>query len=161
MQYFTNNFGKPAGCHGRAHVDSMLCTFQRIQEALFGAGSGGAGGQLKKMISARFGVRDLPDGYLYFPQAMGGLGLQNPFVELYLIRNQTEEDPEKVANRGVEYMQEQYELDKDRFEESRGPDSKEGEWDDLKGVEFMSYDEYVRFWEWTSKDMLDAYTRLM
>lgn len=159
VRFFTNNFGQPANCYGRAHVDSMLSTFQRIQAQLFGAESGGAGHHLKKMISDRFGVRDLPDGYIYFPVAMGGLGLQNPFVKLYLIRERTVEEPEKLVDDFLENEEAEYRRAEARFE-GEGPQTG-SEWDDLKDADFMSHEEYVRYRERTSTLLLNTYNRLM
>ncbi|OIW30386.1 hypothetical protein CONLIGDRAFT_367409 [Coniochaeta ligniaria NRRL 30616] len=161
VRFFTNNFGRPAHCYGRAHVDSMLATFERIQKTLFGAESGGAGDHLKKMVSSRFGVRDLPDGYLYFPVAMGGLGLQNPFVKLYLIRDQTVEDPEKLVDEFLEDEEAEYRRAKERFEDKGAAVWMGSEWDDLRGQEFMSHEEYVRYRERTSALLLNTYNRLM
>jgi hypothetical protein len=140
----------------------MLATFQRIQQNLFGEEfPGGAGDYLKKMISDRFGVRDLPDGYLYFPVAMGGLGLQNPFVKLYLIRDQTVEDPEKVVEECLDAEEADYRRSKEVFE-TMGPTARTGmEWDDLRDQEFMSLEEYVRYRERTSRRLLNTYNRLM
>lgn len=163
VRFFTNNFGRPANCYGRAHVDGMLATFQRIQHALFGADSGGAGECLKKMISSRFGVRDLPDGYLYFPPGMGGLGLQNPFVALYLIRDSTVEDPGRLVDEFLEDEEAQYRRAKERFEET-GPAAaarRGSEFDDLRGEEFMSHEEFVRYRERTSVLLYNTYNRLM
>lgn len=161
VRFFTNNSGRPANCYGRAHVDSMLATFQRIQATLFGAESGGAGDHLKKMISSRFGVRDLPDGYLYFPVGMGGLGLQNPFVKLYLIRDQTVEEPEKLVDDFLEDEEAEYRRAKERFEEEGAGERTQSEWDDLRGQEFMSHEEFVRYRERTSVLLFNTYNRLM
>jgi hypothetical protein len=161
VRFFTNNSGRPANCYGRAHVDSMLATFQRIQATLFGAESGGAGDHLKKMISSRFGVRDLPDGYLYFPVGMGGLGLQNPFVKLYLIRDQTVEEPEKLVDDFLEDEEAEYRRAKERFEDEGAGERTQSEWDDLRGQEFMSHEEFVRYRERTSVLLFNTYNRLM
>jgi hypothetical protein len=161
VRFFTNNSGRPANCYGRAHVDSMLATFQRIQATLFGAESGGAGDHLKKMISSRFGVRDLPDGYVYFPVGMGGLGLQNPFVKLYLIRDQTVEEPEKLVDDFLEDEEAEYRRAKERFEDEGAGERTQSEWDDLRGQEFMSHEEFVRYRERTSVLLFNTYNRLM
>jgi hypothetical protein len=86
-RFFANNFGKPANCYGRAHIDSMLATFRRIQEKLFPNQPGGVGEHLKLMIASRFDISpsDIPEGYLYWPSSLGGLGLQNPFISLLLL----------------------------------------------------------------------------
>ncbi|KAI3401031.1 hypothetical protein diail_736 [Diaporthe ilicicola] len=94
-RFFSNFFGKPANCSARRHVDSMLETFQRIQQQLFPDTPGGVGAHLKQMIAERFDVplSDIPDGYIYFPPEFGGLGLKNPFINLCLIRDTVVEDP--------------------------------------------------------------------
>jgi hypothetical protein len=73
-RFFANNFGKPANCYGRAHIDSMLATFRRIQEKLFPDHPGGVGEHLKLTIASRFNISpaDIPDGYLYWSSCHGG-----------------------------------------------------------------------------------------
>ncbi|KAK3904400.1 hypothetical protein C8A05DRAFT_31814 [Staphylotrichum tortipilum] len=94
-RFFSNNFGLPAHCYGRAHIDSMLATFARIQQQLFPSLPGGVGAHLKNMIATRFGgdADSIPDGYLYWPASLGGLGLKNPFIAPLLSRRDAEPDP--------------------------------------------------------------------
>jgi hypothetical protein len=159
VRFFTNNFGTPADCYGWAHIDSMLATFQRIQANLFGAESSGPGDHLKKMISSRFGVNDLPDGYLYFPVELGGLGLQNPFVKLCLIRDRTEEVPEKLVDAFLEDEEAEYRRALEVFEK-KGP-ATGSQFNDLKGEKFMPLEEFVRYRERTSESLLRTYNRLV
>jgi hypothetical protein len=63
--FFSSNFGKPANCFGREHVDKMLATHRHIQERIFDGGN--VVSFLKKTIHERFGVADVPDGFLFFP----------------------------------------------------------------------------------------------
>jgi hypothetical protein len=163
VRFFTNNFGKPANCYGRAHVDSMLATFQRIQLSLFPGGN--AGEHLKGIIASRFGVKELPDGYLYFPLSMGGLGLQNPFVGLYLISGQVVKNPDELVDQYLDDEEARYRTLKTRFE-TRGEGASHNlfvgsEWDDLKDQEFMSFEEFCRYRERTSKLLCDTYNRLV
>lgn len=116
-RFFANNFGRPANCYGRAHVDSMLATFRRIQEKLFPDHAGGVGEHLKLTISSRFGISpsDIPDGYLYWPASRGGLGLQNPFIAPLLSRKHVEEDPEAVMDKYLKDEEFAYARAKARF----------------------------------------------
>ncbi|EON97561.1 hypothetical protein UCRPA7_6925 [Phaeoacremonium minimum UCRPA7] len=155
--FFTNNFGKPANCYSRAHVDSMLATFQRIQQRLFPDTPGGVGEHLKRMIADRFGipVGDIPDGYLYFPISLGGLGLKNPFIKLYLIRDQVAENPDEFIDEFLEWEEQWYQKAKKRYERERETPRHQArlhreEWHDLKDAPFMSLEEYRRYRERTS-----------
>ncbi|KAL2151939.1 hypothetical protein VTH82DRAFT_5123 [Thermothelomyces myriococcoides] len=187
-RFFANNFGKPAHCYGRAHVDSMLATFKRIQAALFPDHPGGVAEYLKHTISSRFGipVSDIPDGYLYWPSSMGGLGLQNSFVFLLVNRRKVTEDPEKLMDKFLEEEELAYEHAKARFTgvnasfSSSGEDEDEdeaapqnygavnaGDWRnkpefaDLQNEPFMSFAEYARYRERTDWRLGDVYRKLI
>ncbi|KAK0900148.1 hypothetical protein LTR02_009307 [Friedmanniomyces endolithicus] len=102
-RFFTANFGKPANCFGRQHVDNMLATHNRIQRMVFtgGPSSGGEKGgsfveYLKTVIAARQGVTDIPDGYFYFPNQLGGLEVQSPFITLLQVRDTVLADSTKL-----------------------------------------------------------------
>lgn len=124
-RFFTNNFGKPANCYGRAHIDSMLSTFRHIQDKLFPGQSGGVGEHLKQKIAAQFDIppSSIPDGYLYWPSSMGGLGLKNPFVSPLLSRRNAPETPEKVVEEYLEGEELAYSLARNRFNEGSGYNS--------------------------------------
>ncbi|KAK4143720.1 uncharacterized protein C8A04DRAFT_37147 [Dichotomopilus funicola] len=124
-RFFINNFGKPANCYGRAHIDSMLSTFRHIQDKLFPGQSGGVGEYLKQKIAAQFDMpaSSIPDGYLYWPSSLGGLGLMNPFVSVLLPRRDAPETPEKVVDEYLEGEELAYSLARNRFNESSGYNS--------------------------------------
>lgn len=86
-RFFANNFGRLANCYGRTHVDDMLDTFARIQRKLFESTGGSIETTLKRMITDRFNVQNVPEGYLFFPVRLSGLRVKNPFIDLYLVRN--------------------------------------------------------------------------
>ncbi|KAM6512988.1 hypothetical protein FSOLCH5_010682 [Fusarium solani] len=72
--FFTSNFGKAANCFGQEHVDNMLSTHERIQRQVFSKLSGdgeekvsSVAEYLKREMSRRFGIENIPDGFLYFP----------------------------------------------------------------------------------------------
>jgi hypothetical protein len=166
-RFFTNNFGRPANCYGLVHVDDMLSTFSRIQSKLFANSGGSVTSTLKQMITDRFGVKDIPEGYLYFPSSMGGLDLKSPFVGLYLIREKIAKDEDKVPKNPDTYMDKFFEneeiaynkakiayearLDKNhlnhinyRHDGFHNIDSK------LRDEPFMSMEEFTRYRERTS-----------
>lgn len=89
--FFSSNFGKPANCFGREHVDKMLATHRRIQEEIFQGGN--VVQFLKQTIEERFQVKDVPEGFLFFPVELGGLDLKSPFVGLLQIRESVKENP--------------------------------------------------------------------
>ncbi|KAH8882783.1 hypothetical protein GQ53DRAFT_798583 [Thozetella sp. PMI_491] len=163
-RFFANNFGHPAHCYGFRHVESMLQTFQRIQQRLFPESPGGASEHLKRMIAERFGVSDIPDGYLFYPLQLGGLGLQNPFVQLYLISRQFESEPAKAIAEYLEHEEDSYRKAKERFEkqehDARNRGGSGAEFSDLLGERFMGFDEFVRYRESLSRKLGDAYLAL-
>ncbi|EEY14116.1 conserved hypothetical protein [Verticillium alfalfae VaMs.102] len=140
-------------------------------ESLFPGVSGGVGARLKQMIAERFGVQDVPDGYLYFPLSLGGLGLQNPFVPMFLLRESVLEDPGKVMD---DYMTEEaarYRAARAAFESphddldgtnrmNRTVEDLKRDYPDLKNERFFSYDEYTRYQERTSRALGRAFDQL-
>jgi hypothetical protein len=171
-RFFANNFGRPANCYGRAHIDSMLATFRRVQEKLFPDHPGGVGEYLKFTIASRFGIpsSDIPDGYLYWPTAMGGLGLQNPFITLLLSRGNVEADPEKLMDIYLEQEEEAYNRAKSKFEKAMSksePPSYGNNWrdaaeyEDLRQEPFMSKEEFARYRERTDPALANTYKKLL
>lgn len=104
--FFKTNFGKPANCYGREHVDMLLDTMKRIQTKIFGDSN--VIQYLKSEIGKRFDVHSIPDGYLYFPTQLGGLELQNPFIGLLQVRNSVWGSPASVLDDFLEQEQEAY-----------------------------------------------------
>ncbi|TAQ86971.1 hypothetical protein B7494_g4704 [Chlorociboria aeruginascens] len=143
--FFTSNFGKPANCFGREHVDLMLATLERIQRRIFN--SSDVVEYLKSTLQTRFGISNIPDGYFYFPTSLGGLELQNPFVNLLQIRNMVFEHPASALDDFFEAEEEAYRRCKTNFE--NGLVSKYQHIDykpDLPYV-FMSFEEFTKYRE--------------
>ncbi|KAF7905705.1 hypothetical protein EAE99_012006 [Botrytis elliptica] len=160
-RFFTTNFGRPAHCFGLAHVEDMLTTFSRIQTQLFSETGGSVTSTLKSMLHTRFGVENIPEGYLYFPMSMGGLDLKSPFVPLYLIRDQVENNPDKIMDTFFIKERHSYERAKKQYDDgdvwsSRPRRDKEL---DLEG--FPSFEEYTQYRERTSSALHYAYVQLM
>lgn len=175
--FFTSNFGTPANCFGRQHVDNMLATHQRIQQQIFDSsanpssiGSKDSHGSvieyLKSTIKQRFGTEDIPDGYFYFPTDLGGLEVRNPFIGLLQIRDAVHEDPLRLLRGFEEEEKEAYRSAREAFETGRisrpGPDT------DFKPEHpdnFFSFAEYTRYREALpfgySGELVDVFSTLL
>lgn len=145
--FFKTNFGKPANCFGREHVDMMLSTMTRIQKCIFSDSN--VVDYLKNTLHERFGITDIPDGYLYFPTSLGGLELQNPFIGLVQVRNAVFEHPASVLDDFLEAEVEEYRRAKTAFEngtmnQRRAPSPR---WTPEDPNEFLSFEEFTRYRE--------------
>ncbi|KAH7117513.1 hypothetical protein EDB81DRAFT_818695 [Dactylonectria macrodidyma] len=159
--FFTSNFGKAANCFGREHVDNMLATHERIQRHVFSRlpGEGdervsSIADYLKKALKQRFGIEDVPDGYLYFPMELGGLDLQSPFISLLQIRDEVPESPSDLLDALEQAERNAYERSKTAFlngktsHERYGLDSPEWEPESAHDRStFMPFSEYTVYRE--------------
>lgn len=119
-RFFSHTFGEPASCFGRQHVDSILETHEQIQKTLFNGIDGNGSNvteHLKNMISTRFGVSDVPDAFLFMPEQLGGLGLRNPFVPFFLVRERLTQDPKSLMQKFLIKEKEDYAQAKKLFEQ--------------------------------------------
>jgi hypothetical protein len=92
----------------------MLATHRHIQQRIFP--SGNVVQHLKTLISERFQVDSVPDGFLYFPVELGGLDLKSPFVPLLQIREAVRENPYDLLDEFIEKEQDDYVAAKKRFD---------------------------------------------
>ncbi|KAB8337339.1 hypothetical protein FH972_021638 [Carpinus fangiana] len=156
--FFTSNFGKPANCFGRQHVDQVLSTLERIQRDIFStsAGSTSAGSgvdskrsgsvvaYLKHTIEQRFHVENIPDGYFYLPVELGGLEVQNPFVGLLQIRDSVPAHPENLLDKFLKTELEQYNFTKEQFKyRQAAPNNKQTSM--TSENTFMPFEEYILY----------------
>ncbi|MCJ1304518.1 hypothetical protein MMC08_007331 [Hypocenomyce scalaris] len=162
-KFFTSNFGKPANCYGRQHVDNMLATHERIQRQIFSSSAGKEllGGDrasgsviefLKLAIEQRFGITDIPDGYFFFPTELGGLDVQNPFIGLLQIRDAVVDRPSKLLDEFEEAEAEDYMTVKRDFEsrkpaKQRHPDMEDWTFMPEDPETFFSFEEYTKYRE--------------
>ncbi|KKY21921.1 hypothetical protein UCRPC4_g03424 [Phaeomoniella chlamydospora] len=166
-RFFSNNFGKPAHCFGRAHLDDMISTHARIQHALFPSGT--VTDYLQERISKEFGVKDLPVGFFYFPVEVGGLGLKSPFVPLFTMRENLCKTAEEMLQLALERDVDTYAQAKERFVElsvgTRGlgkhsnPTLSQQVEDSVEG--FISPEEFHQYREETSINLSSAYRDLL
>ncbi|KAL4990715.1 hypothetical protein BDW68DRAFT_194022 [Aspergillus falconensis] len=98
-RFFKNTFGQPAACFGQSHVDMILSTYRSMQETLFGGSTASVTQHLRQMIETRFGVSNVPDAFFYYPEELGGLGLCNPSISPFLVRDSVQNSPQQhIAN---------------------------------------------------------------
>jgi hypothetical protein len=169
--FFISNFGKAANCFGREHVDNMLSTHKKIEREVFTKLSDGAvtsvAEYLKRTISERFHITDVPDGYLYFPMELGGLDLQSPFITHLQIHDQVLEDPLKLMTDFEEAERDAYEKYKERFMNGQTRQTRysldDPDWTPESQQDrdnFMSFDEFTRYREAYSFDLFKGPVRL-
>lgn len=163
-RFFTVNFGKPANCSGRAHIDMMLSMFERIQSKLFcDDDAKSVTDKVKTMLTTRFGVQNIPEGYLYFPMSMGGLDLRDPFIDLYLIRDYLEPDLDVYMDKFFDEEEARYHRLKTNWDtvvvSSQQPGFQIHKKDDDEP--FMSFEEFTRYREQTSSELGSVFQQLM
>ena len=163
-RFFTNNFGKPSLGFGRAHIEMMIDSFARIQRSLFPEGN--VTDYLKKRIEEEFQVKDLLDGFFYFPNRMGGLELRNPFIQLLGMRDSCTKTPEKMLELALDHDEVSYQAAKAAFTQEDSSVALKASLiysRDLVGrnESFMTLEEYLRYREETSGHLADVYRDLL
>ncbi|KAE8337764.1 hypothetical protein BDV24DRAFT_139156 [Aspergillus arachidicola] len=155
--FFTSNFGKPANCFGRQHVDMMLATHERIQRIVFSLDAEGGKSDLsviqflRDIICQRFNITSVPDGYFFLPIELGGLELSSPFIHLVGLRDSLIEDPTTLLDKFLEDERDTYASAKVRYEERLNSNQhaairNQGFYPEDAHT-FMSFEEYIRYRE--------------
>lgn len=149
--FFTANFGKVANCFGRLHVDRILEAHEHVNLVLFPI-DGSITEYLRRLIKERFGIDDVPDGFLFFPVELGGLGLLNPFVGPLQIRDAVLENPLSLLQEFERDERQSYLLAKERFDNGEIAEMRyavaDPNWKPLEGKDdFMSFAEFVKYRE--------------
>ena len=195
-RFFQNTFGQPANCFGTKHVDAILETHRRIQTALFNDSDSNfkartVVGHLKSVISERFGVSNVADAFLYYPQELGGLGLRNPFIQFLVIRDQVLKGPMDRMRKFFEDEKHSYASEKKAFDRLSHRDRRKrletiigkessyaivnastssatpkkskatASWNGPVGDDFFSIEEYREYRTLMSVDLRNAYDELM
>ncbi len=174
-RFLRYNVGHPSYSLGPRHIDNILETYARIQRTLFDAKDGRGSdvvSHLKQLIASRFD-HDVPDAFLFLPEQCGGLGLQNPFVSLALVRSQLDHDPQYYIQQFLGHEKNIYASEKERFEalsgqerrnRSRSVFSDDGPKSVIRPEEmdtFMSFEEFSKWRESASVLFGDTYTQLL
>lgn len=162
-RFISNNFGESANCLGRPHLDMVIEAFEKIQRGLFAdidLPGDNVGEYLKVELAARFGVDNIPDGFFYFPIELGGLGMRNPLIPLFLVREESLQDPMVKFDEAFELEEADYHEAKQAYEDGTSI-SKHLHATTHDNEPFMSLDEYSRYREETSIHLHQAYNALV
>lgn len=126
MAFFVRNFGgRPADCFGRRHAVEVSKALVRIQREVIlksPSGSetdekeGGAIGYLAAELERHYGVRDLPQGYFYFPLSSGGLALHDPLIDILVMGADMITDAAASIERALLLEEEVYDSAKKKWE---------------------------------------------
>jgi hypothetical protein len=164
-RFFNTNFAEPANCFGRRHNDMIIETFGHIQRSLFAdSGTSNVTEYLCRVLRERFGVANtIPDGFLYYPVELGGLGLTNPFISAFATYKRSLRDPGKTIERAFEEEREEYDHAKERWDAGDVKGSKGTAFGTDRGIDepFMSLEEYTKYREETSGPLGKAYEELL
>lgn len=96
MAFVVRNCGKPASIFGQAHVDGVIATLVKIQQALFPKHGGNVVSSIGSMLKEKFKREDVPVGWYLWPTGAGGLELKDFAVDLLMVRENIPADPEKA-----------------------------------------------------------------
>lgn len=177
-RFFKNTFGEPAFCFGRPHVDAILSAYERMHRVILGTHDSGAATPvteyLRRIISSKFGASDIPDAFFFLPENLGGLGLRNPFVSVFLVRKSLIQSPIDMVEDFLDEERSKYEYIKKRFEETPrkqrlrklqiliqdGPDDDEFNLQEGELDTFMSFEEWTKFRDSNSFKFANLYRSL-
>jgi hypothetical protein len=146
----------------------MLGTLARVQRKIFSEdGTDSVVEYLKATLQKRFGLTDIPDGYIFFPAELGGLELQSPLVDPLQIRDGLPSDPSHLLDDFLEAEAEAYRTAKIRFE--KGQVNRYSREDIFFVPEdantFMSFEEFTRYREEFNYgydgQLCDVFTKLL
>ncbi|KAL4140957.1 hypothetical protein PRNP1_014081 [Phytophthora ramorum] len=88
MFFFLRNFGNPSPIFGLSHIDEALSTLRRVHKLVFPKTDGDALGYLREKIMRRRQSPGpaMPAAWIYWPLNLGGLGLCNPFLAIWDVK---------------------------------------------------------------------------
>jgi hypothetical protein len=169
-KFFQNVFGSPANCFGQAHVDAILDTHASLQCELFASHDGSVTEYLREQIFHRFGDEDIPDSFFFLPEEFGGLGLQNPFIPFFVLKDQLLKDPleritafQKTERKNYKELAETFAALSDSDRQRRFKKIYESDQDFAAEAykDFFSFEEYTLHRETYSYQLAVAYQDLM
>jgi hypothetical protein len=145
----------------------MLSTHRHIQNSIYPGSS--IVQHLRTMIEERFLVKNVPDGFLFFPVELGGLDLKSPFVPLLQIRKSVKENPYALLDEFEENEHEDYETLKRKFDKGDiRPGRRSGNdanWKPSDSDTFLSFDEFIKYREAFASigkaNLLNTYAELL
>jgi hypothetical protein len=137
---------------------------------LFDAHGGSITEYLRKQIQTRFGVDNVPASFFFLPEDFGGLGVKNPFIPFFMLKNrvtrrpqdridQFRKDEERAYKEASEAFATLTETEKQRrMRQSFGESTKHAA---IIDEQFFSFDEFCAHRENYSHHLLNAFDDLM
>ncbi|KAJ5152992.1 reverse transcriptase [Penicillium canariense] len=180
-RFFKNTFGEPAFCFGRPHIDAILTSYEEMHKTIFGTKTNNTycGGTLteylRNEIASRFGVSDIPDAFFFLPEKLGGLGVRNPFVSIFPLRQHLLKSGQELVETFLRLELAEYDMAKKEFVKMTPrqrvrrlgnlKSENSSEEDEIVSSEemhtFMTFAEWTRFRDETSSSLTALYRRLM
>ncbi|KAJ5126027.1 reverse transcriptase [Penicillium atrosanguineum] len=179
-RFFKNTFGEPAYCFGRPHIDAILDTYKKMYDIVFGTENTQPGhtvtDYLRRRIESEFNVFDVPDAFFFLPEKLGGLGLRNPFVSIFMLRDTLTKSPRELMAEFMKSERESYGVEKEFFDKKTATQQRRiwqdiesnSEPDELKEAfspgekgRFLSFDEWSKFREAKSFKLSELYGHFM
>ncbi|KAJ4372889.1 hypothetical protein N0V83_003180 [Neocucurbitaria cava] len=169
-RFFQDTFGKPANCFGQAHVDAILETHASMQRQLFETHGGSVTNYLREQILERFEVDKVPDSFFFLPEEFGGLGLQNPFIPFFVLKDNVLKSPldriaefRKDEKRAYKEASEDFVALSDAVKQRRVREGlgDRSEHPAILSEAFFSFEEYTAYREQHSYELLGAFDDLM
>lgn len=179
-RFFKNTFGEPAHCFGRPHIDAILETYKKMYDVIFETENAQTGrtvtDYLRGRIESEFNVFDIPDAFFFFPEKLGGLGLRNPFVSIFMLRDRLTKSPRELMKEYLKSERDLYEVEKESFDKRTATQQRRiwqnmesnSELDELEEAfspgekgKFLSFDEWSKFREAKSFKLCELYRAFM
>lgn len=121
-RFFKNTFGEPSYCFGRPHVDAILSTYQEMHRTIFETEDRSTASAvteyLRERIASCFDGSDVPDAFFFLPENLGGLGVRNPFVSVFLIQSKISQSPLEYLQTFLGRERREYDMKKTEFEKT-------------------------------------------
>ncbi|KAH8157691.1 hypothetical protein CIB48_g10555 [Xylaria polymorpha] len=148
--FFTSNFGKPANCFGRAHVDEILATHQRIQREVFASTPSSP----SRLLAGEAQPKEPITGVVEY---LKHLLHSRPFVSILPIREAVVSDPSQMLDTFLEAERDDYASKKRAFERGiyRNSMSSWAPEDPRDRETFLAFNEYTRCREDLNYDFSD------
>ncbi|KZS92544.1 hypothetical protein SISNIDRAFT_429220 [Sistotremastrum niveocremeum HHB9708] len=145
--------GVPVKGFGLAHLEAMVSAIRYAQNAALPGCDNGPCDHLRKMISDKYQMDDIPHGWFHFPMESGGLQVYDPVIQLMTIRDSLVANPEQAIHT-------QMETDKARYEALR----QRWSWKSTSTpnlVPFMTFDAYKNLRELALPEWASQYRQLL
>lgn len=159
--FFTSMLGgqQPANCFGAQHITAMKAMFLHVYKRVFQEGN--LTSHVRNQIKQRFPsfTGSVLDAFIFLPVELGGLGAQNPFVNLAQLHGQMPKDPRNIMITFLNVERMVYRDAKMSFQQGHTRVSVDNKYQATG--DFLQFAEYIRRREEASPELLEAYNILL